>query len=637
MSQQSRINMLSEQTANRIAAGEVVERPASVLKELLENALDAGATRITIDIEGAGSTLIRVADNGHGMSRQDLALCLERHATSKLKEVEDLEKVLSLGFRGEALPSIASVSRFTIRSRLHDAENGFQVQVEGGNKGPISEAGSPPGTLVEVRDLFYNIPARRKFLKAPATESGHLAATLLRLALAWPQVGFSYRINDHNLYQLPPDSDLRTRIGVALGREALEHMVEVAEQAGPLNISGMAALPSLSRAGADQVYLFINRRFVRDKVLLHAITQAYSDIMPHNRKPVAVLHIGLDPALVDVNVHPAKAEVRFRDSSIIHQALRRSLRNSLSQSSAFAPHGSMMNAGEAAGAGNDLAPNGADMISLVSDSAAGGWDQNYSPQPRQGNYGGAPRGYASSRAYSVKSAWPPGLAGASAANATSGQDSADGYDLTAIFGQKADLKPQPMFKPVAEVRVLAQMHGLYILASSPAGLLIIDQHAAYERLNYEELKSALRDGVAPGQPLLKPLPLNLGPQEYALAVEAAPAWLRLGLELVVFGPATLAVQAVPAHWAGQDPAPLLQQLLAEVALAEVDTPEFLEKSLSSMACKKSVLQGQHLSLPAMQDLLDRLFKLPPPLTCPHGRPVALGIDSRNLLRAFQRI
>jgi DNA mismatch repair protein MutL len=417
-------------------------------------------------------------------------------------------------------------------------------------------------------------------------------------------------------------------------------MVEVEQQAGPLNISGMAALPSLSRPNADQVYLFINRRFVRDKVLLHAITQAYSDIMPHDRKPVAILHIELDPALVDVNVHPAKTEVRFRDSSIVHQALRHSLRSSLSQNMTVVPDeipAEAMAGNEDSGAGFGLPSNTGETVSQVSDSAINYF--NYSRSPLRGGSGGAQRGYGSSRDYSVKRVWQASLAAAAipGENARNQEIRDDNYSLSEIFGQKSDLLPLPMFKPVDDVRIVGQMHNLYILASAPSGLFIIDQHAAYERLNYEKLKSALSDGVAPGQPLLKPHLLDLSPQEYALAVEAAPAWLRLGLELVEFGPATLAIQAVPAHWIGQAPGPLLQQLMAEIALVDVDTPEFLENSLRSMACKRSVLQGQHLSPPAMQDLVSRLFKLPPPLTCPHGRPVVLTVESRDLLHAFQRV
>ncbi|RJX31047.1 MAG: DNA mismatch repair endonuclease MutL, partial [Desulfarculus sp.] len=307
------IRLLPEEVANQIAAGEVVERPASVLKELVENSLDAGAGRIAVDVAAGGRRLIRVVDDGAGMGPDDLLLALERHATSKVASAEDLVGVASLGFRGEALPSIAAVSRLTLRSRPAWAEAGGQVRVEGGVIREVSEVGCPMGTLVEVKDLFFNTPARRKFLKSQATESGHLAAALVRLALSRPEVAFRYLVGGQALYDLPAGQDLAVRVAGLLGRQAAEDMLAVDEQQGPIALSGLAGLPSLSRAAADQVYTFVNGRFVRDRVLLHAVNQAYHGLMPSDRRPVVVLHLSLDPELVDVNVHPAKSEVRFRE------------------------------------------------------------------------------------------------------------------------------------------------------------------------------------------------------------------------------------------------------------------------------------------------------------------------------------
>ncbi len=604
-----RIKVLSVETANRIAAGEVVERPASVLKELLENSLDAGATRIDVNIEGAGSKLIRVADNGQGMSPEDLELCLERHATSKLASADDLERVLSLGFRGEALPSIASVSKFSMRSRLAGQETGYQITSHGGIKGELGQVGCPVGTVVQVEDLFFNIPARRKFLKAPATEAGHLAAALLRLALARYEVAFTYNVSGQNLYQLPAGAGLKARVGALLGRETLPHLVWVEDEIGPLKVRGFTSLPSLSRPNADQIYVFINGRFVRDKVLLHAVNHAYSELMPTPRKPVAVLHISLDPALVDVNVHPAKIEVRFRDGQAVHQALSRALRSALQRGAPDEDTGASLPAGGPLAVGA-AAPLGTPMVRESS------W-----PQMGQRPWGKANASIAS---YSQSHAGRK-----SAGLCSKGQ-------VVAGSGSAAPFKAAPMFQAVEKVQALGQLHNLYILAAEADGLLIVDQHAAHERLNYEKLKQAFEQGEALGQPLLSPLALNLNPQEIALAQTAANTWTRLGLELVPFGPRTWAVAAVPAHWAGLNPAPLVAELMAETAVVEPESYTFVEKSLRSLACHSSVLAGMRLTLPAMQDLLNRLFELPPPLTCPHGRPVVLRIGAPDLRRAFGR-
>jgi DNA mismatch repair protein MutL len=456
------------------------------------------------------------------------------------------------------------------------------------------------GTLVEVRDLFHNIPARRKFLKSPATESAHLAATLLRLALARPEVGFTYRTGGQNLYQLPPGSDLPSRVSALLGRDILKHLVAIDQQIPPLRVRGMVSLPSLHKPGGEHIYTYINGRFVRDKVLLHALAQAYDSLMPANRKPVAILYLDLDPSLVDVNVHPAKIEVRFRDSSAIHQALSRSLRMGLQQTN----------------------PNPAEEItnSEAEPAASGPPATEQVAEPAWVHNWGRPASAAWTQPEGRRHDAPP-------------QPRPSSFAWTNVA---APFKPQPLFTPVSEVTVLAQLHELYILAADATGMLIIDQHAAHERLNYEELRQALEAGEAPGQTLLTPAPLSLTPQEAALAEAAAPSWLRMGLELIPFGPRSWAVQAVPPSWAGLDPAPLVAELLHEMLLLPPHHPEFLEKSLRKLACRRSVLQGMHLAMPAMRDLVRRLLQLPPPLTCPHGRPVVLRISRQELNKGFLR-
>jgi DNA mismatch repair protein MutL len=405
-------------------------------------------------------------------------------------------------------------------------------------------------------------------------------------------------------------------------------MVEVQWEGGPLAVKGLVSLPSLHRPDSDQVFMFINGRFVRDKVLLHALNQGYQESLPHNRRPIAILYLSMAPQLLDVNVHPAKTEVRFQDSGAVHQALRRGLRAALGQNQAepgyksvpptpARDYGRLYNP--------DIAPPGED---YAPGTLAG------VSQPDHGDGAELPADQAGA------AKWPEPAGSAPLPDASSSQLGQARWlwplaeeDSSALA---PPLKVQPLFEPVGRVQALAQFQELYILASQAGGLLIIDQHAAHERLHYEELRQAWEDGVCLGQALLQAQPVDLTPQEMALVENGREDWQRLGLELSIFGPRTVAVQAVPPAWAGCDSEPLLRNLVSEARLAVPRSPQFVEKSLRSLACQRSVRQGQRLPLPAMQDLLDRLFKLPPPLTCPHGRPVVVRLNSEDLWRAFQR-
>lgn len=588
------IRLLPEDVSNQIAAGEVVERPASVLKELVENSLDAGAGRIGVEVAAGGRRLIRVVDDGVGMLSDDLLLALERHATSKVASAEDLIHLASLGFRGEALPSIAAVSRMSLRSRTQDAEAGGLVRVEGGRVTSVEEVGCPVGTLVEVGDLFFNTPARRKFLKSQATESGHLAGALVRLALAQPSVAFRYTVGKQLIYDLPAGQDLASRAGSLLGRATAEAMVPLQEEEGPLRLEGLAGLPSLSRSTADQIYTFVNGRFVRDKVLLHAIYQAYRGLMPDNRRPVVVLHLSLDPELVDVNVHPAKTEVRFTQQQEVHQALAGALRRGLGRSHVPRP-----------------APQPA---------AGGPPPVRPQPLPERGPWT-PPRSVSLSPGGRVAEPRPQAAA----------------PDRAVLPAGSAN-RLRPMYSKAEELTVIGQLHGLYVLCSSPQGLILVDQHAAHERLTYERLKAGLAQGEMPRQGLLTPQTLELTPGEAAWAGEQAGQWARLGLELEPFGGNTWAIRAVPPHLAGGDPRPAVRDLLSQMSASglPVETPEFVETALRSLACHGSVRQGQRLKPAELEELVDRICALPPPLTCPHGRPVMLLLSRHELDRSFKR-
>lgn len=626
------VRLLPDEVANQIAAGEVVERPASVLKELMENALDAGAGRIQVEVKAGGRQLIRVVDDGWGMGPDDLMLALERHATSKLVTSADLERVATLGFRGEALPSIAAVSRLSLRSRPRAAETGHQVRIEGGVIKANQEVGCPPGTLVEVADLFFNIPARRKFLKSAATESGHLGQAFLRLALSRPGVALRYSVGGQALYDLPAVATLPDRAGALLGRDVLGQMVEIDQQIGPLRLSGLAGLPSVSRPQTDQVYTYVNRRFVRDRLLLSAVGQAYRGLMPDGRRPVLILLLELDPELVDVNVHPAKVEVRFRTAQEVHQALVEGLRRALAGARSL-----------------DQAPPGEFATPAPRSAPPAGPTWPLPGQP-------APSPDPGQRWREFTAAWPdPPSTGATARE--------PGPELEAAplgleppprpaygpappppawpappIGPEAVPAPRPLFTPAGELSVIGQLHGLYILCAAPEGLVILDQHAAHERLTYEALKRQAASGPAPRQGLLVPATLELTPLEAAQAQAQAPAWERLGLEIAPFGGRTWSVTALPACLAGADPAPLVRELLSELSASGLPptTPEFLETALRSLACHSSVRQGQRLSPPEMEALVRRVGELPPPVTCPHGRPVLLLLGRRELLKAFKR-
>ena len=611
------IRLLPEEVANQIAAGEVVERPASVLKELIENSLDAGAGRIAVEVVAAGRRLIKVVDDGRGMGPDDLLMALERHATSKVASAADLEQVSTLGFRGEALPSIAAVSQMTLRSRRREDETGSQAFIKGGSLRSVEEVGCPAGTLVEVRSLFFNTPARRKFLKSAATENGHLAEVLVRLALARPQAAFRYSNGGRLVYDLPASQDMKVRAASLLGRQTAAQMQAIEQEAGPLRISGLAGLPAISRTAYDQVYTMVNGRFVRDKVLLHAAGEAYRNWLPTGRRPVLVLSIELDPAMVDVNVHPAKTEVRFRESRQVHDALVEGIRKGLQKATAR----SARSAREAAPQPSRPSPA--------------------SQPPTEPPWGGEFSGGRASESPPQARSWDP-----APARPWSPADQPEGIRpkrpaVTALPPAEAPPSASPaqaLFEPLSELGLIGQLHGLYILCSSPQGLVIIDQHAAHERMSYEELKEALSHGDAPSQGLLAPVTLDLSPTEAVWAREQAPDWRRLGIGLQPFGGNTWLIDSVPTLLAGKDPAPVVRDLLSELASSGVSaaTPEFLELALRSLACHRSVRAGQRLGRGQMEHLLKRLMKLPQPVTCPHGRPVMLRISARELARQFKR-
>ena len=610
------IRVLSDHLINQIAAGEVIERPASVVKELLENALDAGASVIELDIEAGGAKLIRVADNGVGMEPDDLALALQRHATSKISNLEDLEGVLSLGFRGEALPSIASVSRLNLASRRANAEHGFSVDSSGGQCSAPKALAMRPGTRIEAWDLFYNVPARRKFLRAEKTEFGHIEDCVRALALARTDVEF--RLSHNGKAQLPlrPALDMassRARLRAVVSPDFSDRALVLEHEGAGLRLHGWVGLPTDARSQADQQYFYVNGRLVRDRLVAHAVRQAYSDVLFHGRHPAFVLYLSIDPTRVDVNVHPAKHEVRFRDGRTVHDMIYRTLHEALADTRAGtgvgAPAaGSMLSSELGSGAGfsaTALAANGAVGIQSMYSRPANQLSMPYarvaegSMDALRALYGSNPEAPRSSPTEAVEAA--PGAV------------------------------PPLGF-------ALAQLHGIFVLAENAAGLVVVDMHAAHERITYERLKQALEGVGVRGQTLLVPIQISVAQREADLAENATESFEALGFEIIRSGIETLSVRRVPSALIDLDIEALVRDVLADLREHGSSTriEETRNELLSTLACHASVRANRRLSVPEMNALLRDMEATERSGQCNHGRPTWVQLDKAALDRLFLR-
>jgi DNA mismatch repair protein MutL len=617
----SRIHLLSPRLANQIAAGEVVERPASVAKELLENSLDSGARRIDVEVEQGGVKLLKVRDDGGGIAPDDLPLALARHATSKIRELEDLEAVLSMGFRGEALASISSVSRLTLTSRTADAEQAWQVETEGRDMQPrVQPAAHPVGTSVEVRDLFFNTPARRKFLRAEKTEFDHLQEVIKRLALARFDVGFHLRHNGKSvlsLHEAVDEISRARRVAAVCGAAFLEQALPIEIERGGLRLWGWVGLPTFSRSQADLQYFYVNGRMVRDKLVAHAVRQAYRDVLFNGRHPTFVLFLEIDPSTVDVNVHPTKHEVRFRDSRMVHDFLYGTLHRALAdvrpedQVAAPAAVAPMVRpSGLAAG---EFGPQGEmGLAASVLETPLA------SPQPA---WRGAGAGYQQ----------PAGNPGVPAAEA---QAAYRGY-FAPLPGAQAPALPQEQGDVPPLGYALAQLKGVYILAENAQGMVLVDMHAAHERITYERLKQAMASEGLRGQPLLVPESIALSQREADCAEEHAEWFQRLGFELQRLGEESLAIRQIPALLKQAEATQLVRDVLAD--LLEYGTSDriqaHLNELLATMACHGAVRANRRLTLPEMNALLRDMEQTERSGQCNHGRPTwtQLGMDDLDKL------
>ena len=608
MSQHPAIRVLPELLTNQIAAGEVVERPASALKELLENSLDAEATRIDIDLAQGGIKRIRVADNGHGIAADELPLALARHATSKIRSLDDLERVASLGFRGEALASLAAISRLSIATRQLSAAHGTRVEAVGGDLSPSEPAALDGGTVVTAEDLFFNTPARRKFLKTDSTEFGHCEDAALRIAIAVPQVAMSLTHNGRRVWRFDA-GDPRARIVAVLGKEFIESSASIDVAAPALVIAGWAGLPRYSRAGRDQQFLFVNGRFVRDKLLNHAIREAYADVLHGHRHPAYALFISLDPTMVDVNVHPAKAEVRFRDSRAVHQFVFHALNKALAQP-----------------ASTTAAPQANPFDWVSGNAAADVHTQASRASPAFASWQSARQTSFGTLAANEPHAFYERLRG-------QGADSM-GNALVSVerdsVGTHADIPPLGF--------ALAQLHGIYILAQNAHGLVLVDMHAAHERIVYEKLKVALDLNRLASQPLIAPIPVSLGERDMALTEAHREFFVQLGFDLAPLSAKEMAIRAVPAMLPSLDAPAMLRELLSDLAEhgASRALTEKRDEILGTMACHGAVRANRMLTVPEMNALLRQMEETERSGQCNHGRPTWYQFSVSDLDKLFMR-
>ena len=633
------IQKLPDHLINQIAAGEVVERPASALKEMLENSLDAGADKITVDLAQGGIKLIRVTDNGGGIAADELPLALDRHATSKIGSLDDLESVSTLGFRGEGLASVASVSRLTLTSRPQDADHAHQIIAIDGTLHPVEPAAHPAGTSVEVVDLYFNTPARRKFLKSENTEYAHCAATFERIALAHPQVEFILRHNGKVVWRLPQQS-LADRVSALLGKDFVEAALSVETVAAGLTLTGFIASPTYSKASRDAQYFYVNGRFVRDKTAQHALRQAYRDVLHHERHPAYALFFTLDPANVDVNVHPTKIEVRFRESQAVHQFLFHSVQRALASTTAGASPAVQLGDGAPAAAANP-ASTGSQLpgqealfppraTPSAGASAGDNVGRNPLPQPFRYQQQSIPLNVAR-EAVGVYDKMFSGLREEERSPAPAS------YVLP-----PAGSAPQPL--PDASDGIpplgfaLAQLHGVYILSQCEDGLIVVDMHAAHERIVYERLKTALESDAIPMQPLLLPVSFAADKFEVATVHEHGADMQRLGIELAPLSPTQIAVRGVPVWLQDSSPVELARAVLQDVrefGLSEVLT-ERRNELLATMACHGAVRANRQLTLPEMNALLRDMEATERSGQCNHGRPTWSRLSMRDLDNLFMR-
>ena len=663
----SRIRILPEAVANRIAAGEVVERPASVVKELLENALDAGAKTIRVEVEAGGKRMIRVIDDGSGMSHDDALLAFERHATSKLRSADDLMSIPTLGFRGEALPTIAAVSRLLLETRATEEADGTRVEFAGGKLVGVKPAGLPAGTTVSVADLFYSVPARRKFLKSETTELGHIASLVTHYALANPGKQFVLTTPTQQIVDCSPVERLAERVYQLFGKQSFEELIEIpvaasgfraaitepelepGEEKSRLTVYGFTSRPEVQRPNRNGIYIFVNRRLVRDRLILHAINEAYRNIHPGGVFPATLLFLEMPYDEVDVNVHPAKIEVRFRRSQFVHDFTRDAIRQALMSARPIASFAA------AAGTGTGASGGGGPLhIPAAVDSAAGGSLVPRAVIPAMeeiglgsgvGSDGGFDLTAAPLQPVAQRFAFEDGAAiGATLSDASidlghGRHEGATNWAANFAGGNGAAPATLPHPEQIADLKPLGQVSASFIVAVNGEGLWIVDQHVAHERVLFEQHLEARRAGKVESQRMLMPLILELSPRQLVIYEKIAEELGANGFEVELMGPRSVAIQAAPAGVSGVDAEKLLTEILdgIERENAAISIETLQAKIAASTACHAAIKVNMPLDQTKMEWLLAALAKTDCPMSCPHGRPVVLRYSVKEIEKAFHRI
>ena len=637
---------MPEAIANRIAAGEVVERPASVVKELLENALDAGARSVRIEVESGGKRMIRVVDDGSGMSHDDALLAFERHATSKLRTSDDLLSIATLGFRGEALPSIASVARLLLETSIGGEEQGTRVEFAGGKLVGVKPAGLPAGTSVSVADLFYCVPARRKFLKSDTTELGHVASLVTHYALANPDKQFALKTPTQEIVNAPPVATLAERVYQLFGRQTLEEMIEIAPVSGPiraaitepdlddggrageLTVRGFVSRPEVQRANRNGIYIFVNRRLVRDRLLLHAIHEAYRNILPADAFPMTLLFVDLPCDEVDVNVHPAKIEVRFRHSQCVHDFARDAIRQALSKARPIASF---------AVPARPIALASGGQPGVAAAAAPAPMAPPRAVLPLSDGYPGASEGFALTEAPVQPETQRFAFEAPGAVSPMGVREQIEAHSGESAPAQYMEAPASATC--LGELRPLGQVNASFIVAVNSEGLWIIDQHVAHERVLFEQHLRSRREGALTGQRLLVPIVVDLTPRQLAILEQISEELAANGFDVTPMGPQSVAIQATPAGVPNSDAERLVAEILDGIEREHqaISIDSLQSQIAASTACHAAIKVNMPLDQTKMEWLLGELAKTESPMSCPHGRPVILRYSLREIERAFKRI
>ena len=638
------IRELSASVINKIAAGEVIERPASVVKELIENSVDSGATQIELALEKGGIEMIRVTDNGSGIAKDQLPLAVTSHATSKIVDADDLFKVGTFGFRGEALASIAEISQTIIRSRTQADDCGYELTINGGKHEPIQPVGAPVGTTIEVRQLFYNTPVRQKFMKTPGTERGHIAEAFTRVALAHPEIAMTMWHNGKVQHQLPATNSWRDRIEAFFGPEIANSLISVDNEVGDVKVSGFVVDPAVSRANNRMQYLFLNGRYIRDRSLQHALSESYRGLLMVGRFPLCFLRLNMPFELVDVNVHPAKLEVRFQNGGQIYSQLLGTVRNrflttDLTSKAQLTRPGSVDQfkpfpggTGTVAGAQPEANQS---QISFAKQTSSIDWTK-------------APRNPLSAFPSTPMHSAIGNAAGSSSATATHGppathgqavsHDSDNPFEFPGQNFQRTDATHAARTAPT-QTRTAIQVHNTYLISESDEGMLVIDQHALHERVIYEQIRDKILDGKLESQKLLVPEPVHLPPAEAALVLEHVDVLAKIGVDVESFGGDTVLVTAYPAMLAKQNPGEMLRNIVDQLVAGkkQLDSRDLIDELLHMISCKAAVKAGDKLAPEEITALLEHRELCQDAHHCPHGRPTSLVFSREELDKRFKRI